>query len=235
MSKSADYLAEDMLDEISTLQQEFKDPEYDDIYPEERIDDKENELYNLNIIKFSKKQLKESEVCGSILLESYDINTQQYREEWLLKKVKSTFSIASERKVLLLSIGLENILKTDHNNADLINRKTEENTIKRTFKLTDNNNILKNSDYNELNKDSNVEQRSIILNEADSMLKKEIVEIKVMHSVKTFHNKDIIDIQLFRYLNTKDQVSKVVDQPVVEPISKIIFLPTLPKPPDKIR
>ena len=49
MSKSADYLAEDiLLDEISTLQQEFKDPEYDYIYPEERIDDKENELYNFD-------------------------------------------------------------------------------------------------------------------------------------------------------------------------------------------
>ena len=205
MSKSAEELAADILDEIQSLQQEFKDPEYDDIYPEERIDDKENELYNLNIIKFSKKQLKESEVCGSILLESYDVNTQQYRKEWLLKKVKSTFSIASEREVLLLSIGLENILKTDHNNADLINRKTEENTIKRTFKLTDNNNILKNSDYNESNKDSNVEQRSIILNEADSMHKKEIVEFKVIAIVKT-----IVIIRIIRAITHHHLIIKLI-------------------------
>lgn len=97
-----------------------------------------------------------------------------------------------------------------------------------------NNNISKYSGNNDLNKGSNVDHRRIILEEVYKMHEEEIVELNVMHSVKSLQNK-VIDIQSFRDLSTKDQVSKMVDQPRVEPISKIIFLPTLPKPPDKIR
>ena len=57
MSKSAEELAADILDEIQSLQQEFKDPDYEEVYIQpEIIDNVENEMLSVSTIKSIKNE-----------------------------------------------------------------------------------------------------------------------------------------------------------------------------------
>jgi len=102
MSKSASELADDVLEEIQSLQQELNDPEYEQIYEQsEIIENIENEMLSVSTVKSS----REDAVNVNDSLE--DILNGMNKQLKLIGKELATMKIKQREDVLILNRKIE--------------------------------------------------------------------------------------------------------------------------------